>query len=166
MKVKRHRILVLAICALFLFNDVSFACTSLIVGKDASETGYAMFSRTEDSVSYNAKRFFVYPAGYYKQGETIVDPSYGWSWTWTHDSYRMTATPDMPVNGPNKYDQAGVNEHGFLMSTTNTTTINDKVKAVDPLLREGGFAESLMNTVILGEAANSAEAIELFGQIA
>lgn len=52
MKVKRHRILVLAICALFLFNDVSFACTSLIVGKDASETGYAMFSRTEDSVSY------------------------------------------------------------------------------------------------------------------
>lgn len=107
----------------------------------------------------------VTQTGYYKQGETIVDPSYGWSWTWTHDSYRMTATPDMPINEPNIYDQAGVNEHGFLMSTTNTTTINDKVRAVAPLLREGGFAESLMNTVLLGEAASSAEAIELFGQI-
>ena len=53
----------------------------------------------------------VAQTGYYKQGETIVDLSYGWSWTWTHDSYRMTATPDMPINGPNIYDQAGVNEH-------------------------------------------------------
>lgn len=49
----------------------------------------------------------------YRKAQTIVDPSYGWKWTWTHDSYRMTATPDMPVNGPNVYDQAGVNEHGF-----------------------------------------------------
>lgn len=155
----------LVLCFLLLFNDAAWSCTSLIVGKDASATGHPMFSRTEDSVSYSAKRFFVYPAGYYKKGQTIIDPSYGWKWTWTHDSYRMTATPDMPVNGPNVYDQAGVNEHGFLMSTTNTTTISAGAKAADPLLRSGGFAESLMNTVLLGEAASTEEAVALCAKI-
>ena|GEM_PF-1266817 len=165
----------------FLFSDLSaaaLACTSMIVGKDASASGYPMFSRTEDSVSYSAKRFFVYPAGYYKKGQTIVDPSYGWMWTWTHDSYRMTATPDMPVNGPNVYDQAGINEHGFMMSTTNSTTISAGATSADPRVRPtrdpvtnefvipGGFAESLMNTVILGEAASSEEALTLWGKIA
>lgn len=160
----RRLLACMVLCSFVFFSSTAFACTSLIVGKDASESGYPMFSRTEDSVSYSAKRFFVYPAGYYKKGQTIVDPSYGWKWTWTHDSYRMTATPDMPVNGPNVYDQAGVNEHGFMMSTTNTTTISSGAKAADPLVKKG-FAESLMNTVLLGESASSEEAISLCAKI-
>ena len=170
MKNERMRKLFTAVLLFFfLFSDLStaaWACTSLVVGKDASASGYPMFSRTEDSVSYSAKRFFVYPAGYYKKGQTIVDPSYGWTWTWTHDSYRMTATPDMPVNGPNVYDQAGVNEHGYMMTTTNSTTQSSGATAVDPRVRNGGFAESLLNTVILGEAATSDEALTLWGSIA
>ena len=171
LKISKRLFAVLAL-TFFLSSPVaSWACTSLIVGKDASASGYAMFSRTEDSNPNSAKRFFVYPAGYYKKGQTIVDPSYGWTWTWTHDSYRMTATPDMPVNGPNVYDQAGVNEFGFSMSTTNSTTRSTGVRSADPLVPRdlvnytGGFAESLMNTVILGEVKNSEEALALWGNI-
>ena len=161
----RRLFALLVLCFFMLSNTEAWGCTSLIVGKDASASGYPMFSRTEDSVSYSAKRFFVYPTGYYKKGQTIVDPSYGWSWTWTHDSHRMTATPDMPVNGANVYDQAGVNEHGFMMSTTNTTTQSNNIPTAGRTRRPGGFAESLMNTVILGEAATSEEALKIWGDI-
>jgi dipeptidase len=162
---KVKRLFSVVLLCFFLFSDLSaaaWACSSLIVGKDASASGYAMFSRTEDSISTSAKSFFVYPAGYYKKGHTIVDPTYGWAWTWTKDSYRMTATPDMPINTTNIYDQAGVNEHGFMMTTTNTTT--NRTQNGDPMVRPG-FGESLMQTVLLGECKDSDEALTMWGNI-
>ena len=163
---KIRRLFSVIVLCVFLFSDmnVAWGCTSLIVGKDASASGYAMFSRTEDSMSYGAKRFFVYPAGYYKKGQTFVDPSSGFSWQWTHDSYKMTAVPDMPANNAGIYDEGGVNERGLMVSSTNTTTRSAGANAADPLNRTG-LSESPLNTIILGEAATSEEALKLWSEI-
>ncbi|MCL1875870.1 MAG: C69 family dipeptidase [Synergistaceae bacterium] len=161
--VKVRRLFALTVLCLFMLGSAdAWGCTSFVVGKDASASGYPMFSRTEDSVSVSAKRFFVYPTGYYKEGQTVIDTQFLWTWTWTHDSYRMTATPDMPINSLHIYDQAGVNEYGYMMSTTNSTSFRSQVN--DPLVRPG-FAESLMQTVLLGEAKNADEALTLWGKI-
>ena len=163
---KMKRILTAAILCFFLFQNVSaWACTSIVVGKDASATGHPIFARTEDSMTYGAKRFFVYPAGYYKKGQTLVHPLTGFQWTWTHDSYKMTGAPDMPVNEEGIYDAIGVNEHGFMMSASNMITISAGARSADPIQSQGGFAQAVLTTVVLGESATTEEALALCGQI-
>jgi dipeptidase len=73
----------------------------------------------------------------------------------------------MPINTTNVYDQAGVNEYGFMMSTTNSTSFKGAtvLPASARNISRGGFAESLMNTVILGEAKDSDNALEVWGKI-
>lgn len=161
----RRLFAILVLCMFMLSSADAWGCTTLVAGKNASATGRPIFSRTEDSMSYGAKRFFVYPAAYYKKGQTIVNPLSGWSWTWTHDSYKMTAAPDMPINEEGIFDAEGVNERGFMMSASDAITNSAGARAADPLPSRGGFGQALLTTVMLGEAASSEEALTIWGSI-
>jgi len=93
-KLLRRRILAFMVLAFFLLSPVaSWACTSMIVGKNASTTGRALFARTEDSQPHQSKKFVVIPAGFYKGGVPYALNSNGFTFTFTHDSYKYTAVP-------------------------------------------------------------------------
>ena len=72
----------------------AFACTALYVGSDLTEDGTTMFGRIEDlgTNDYN-KLFNVSPAGKHTTGE-VYEGCYGFTYTFTHDSYRYTARRD------------------------------------------------------------------------
>ena len=72
----------------------AFACTALYVGSDLTEDGTTMFGRIEDlgTNDYN-KLFNISPAGKHTAGE-VYEGCYGFTYTFTHDSYRYTARRD------------------------------------------------------------------------
>ena len=72
----------------------AFACTALYVGSDLTEDGTTMFGRIEDlgTNDYN-KLFNISPAGKHTAGE-VYEGCYGFTHTFTHDSYRYTARRD------------------------------------------------------------------------
>ncbi|MDR1979829.1 MAG: C69 family dipeptidase, partial [Synergistaceae bacterium] len=131
----------LALSALFFYlaaPTASWACSSVVVGKDASATGNVLLSRTEDVRPGIAARFVVYPRGYYKKGVPVKMDRNGFAFTFSHDSYKFTGTPMttyssvMMAKGsdetvtPNT-NEDGVNEHGLAVSATNTTAFAQEI---------------------------------------
>ena len=89
--VRFKRLLSLFIIA-FMFAGLSIpaqACTAIYAGSEMTETGDTVFGRIEDFSSDYPKLFDVYPAGAHQAGETYRG-CYGFSWTFTHDSYSYT----------------------------------------------------------------------------
>ncbi|MDR1482925.1 MAG: C69 family dipeptidase [Synergistaceae bacterium] len=158
------RLIAVSALAFFLLTPAaSWACTTIVIGRDASATGNIVFGRTEDLEPYNAKRFVVYPSGTFKEGETLED-LYGFQYTFIHDSYKFTGVPDMAVNGDGRYDAHGVNEFGVAVTATNTTRLSSGAAAADPTV-DNGLREAVLTTIILAESKRVQEAITLIGSL-
>lgn len=163
--------LVLA-AAMCLSSVQALACTAVYVGSDLTADGTTMFARSEDiSNSYN-KQYFVIPAGKHTAGE-VYNGCYGFSYTFTKDSYGYTAFRD--DNGAAKdnecpdcggthahtpYEAAGTNDQGLTVSATETIGCSGAIYEVDPY-QDAGIEEAEITTVLLSEAATAKEAVSL-----
>ncbi len=151
------------------------ACTMVYVGSDLTQDGSTFMARSEDySNSYN-KVAYVSPAGNYKQGE-VYNGCYGFTYTFTHDTYAYTATSDDNFVGPGNetgkcpdcgsthkhtpMEECGCNEMGVSVSAMVTLSANSAVKSADKMV-SGGMCESDMTTILLSEAATAKEGVEL-----
>ena len=79
----------------FMFTGLSVpaqACTAIYAGSEMTETGNTVFGRIEDFAPDYPKLFDVYLAGAHQAGEVYQGcyGCYGFSWTFTHDSYSYT----------------------------------------------------------------------------
>lgn len=152
----------------------AFACTALYVGSDYTEDGTTMFGRIEDlgTNDYN-KLFYVSAAGNHTAGE-VYEGCYGFTYTFTHDSYRYTARRDdnglgvCPDCGGTHdhtpYEEAGTNEKGVMVSATESLYGMDDVLAVDPYV-DDGIEEAEITTVLLSEASTAREGVALLASI-
>ena len=152
----------------------AFACTALYVGSDYTEDGTTMFGRIEDlgTNDYN-KLFYVSAAGNHTAGE-VYEGCYGFTYTFTHDSYRYTARRDDNGLGVcpdcddthehTPYEEAGTNEKGVMVSATESLYGMDEVLAVDPYV-DDGIEEAEITTVLLSEASTAREGVELLASI-
>ena len=108
-----------------------------------------MFARSEDIANSYNKLFYVSPAGTNAEGE-VYNGCYGFTWTFTHDSYSYTAFSDdngygvdnvcPDCGGTHKhtpYQAAGTNEMGVTVSATETIGGSEAVEAVDPFADAG-----------------------------
>lgn len=149
------------------------ACTMIYVGSDLTEDGATYFARSEDiSNSYN-KVFYVSEAGTHKAGE-VYNGCYGFTWTFTKDSYAYTAFRDdnfgeecpdcggTHVHMP--YEAAGTNSEGLTVTATVTLSSNSAVREADPMI-DTGIEEAEIPTILLSEAATAREALDLLIQI-
>ena len=159
------------------------ACSSLVVGREASATGHAFFGRSVDidTQAYKALGVYlkVFPAGMFRQGEVFDDPylrrSYGeeavFRYTFSHDSYRFLASPFTPQlmrlksTDPLVYESAGVNEKGVAVSATNTTWLRKAAEADGNAYALGGLSESSMVLVVLAEADTARDGVLRLGQV-
>lgn len=74
------------------------ACTMVYAGSDLTSDGSSFLARSEDfSNSYN-KIAYVNQHGKYKAG-SVYKGCYGFTHTFTHDSYSYTATSDDITSG-------------------------------------------------------------------
>ena len=152
----------------------AFACTALYVGSDLTEDGTTMFGRIEDlgTNDYN-KLFNVSPAGKHTAGE-VYEGCYGFTYTFTHDSYRYTARRDDNGLGVcpdcdsthehTPYEEAGTNEKGVMVSATESLYGTDAVLSVDPYV-DNGIEEAEITTVLLSEASTAREGVALLTSI-
>ena len=151
------------------------ACTMVYVGSDLTQDGSTYMARSEDySNSYN-KVAYVSPAGNYKQGE-VYNGCYGFTHTFSHDTYAYTATSDDNFVGPGNetgkcpncgsthkhtpMEECGCNEKGVSVSAMVTLSANSAVKIADKMV-SGGMCESDMTTILLSEAATAKEGVDL-----
>ena len=172
MKKPMHRILkflipfVLMIC---LFSRAD-ACSLLYIGGAYTDDGANLFIRVEDGdLNDENKLYLVSPAGEHKAGEEYRG-CYGYTWTFTHDSYRYVSRRDDNLPGVcpgcgnthdhQPYEEAGTNEYGLTVTATQSVDATPAVTAVDPYIDEG-LSEGEMTTILLSECKNAREAVEL-----
>ena len=160
-------------------GSVGEACSSLVVGKEASATGHAFFGRSEDCFSWGMAKMEIYPQGRFKRGQCLTDPYetevYGrnaaYSYLFSHDSYKFFAMPAMPYmlhlrkGDPAVYHAAGINEKGVAVSATNTTYLRKEAEVKGNAYTEKGIGESFATMILLSEADSARDGVQRMGEI-
>lgn len=173
MSFKTKSFVSLVIALVMCLSSSAMACTALYVGSDLTVDGTTMFGRSEDISNSMNKLMYVSEAGTYKAGE-LYNGCYGFTYTFTHDSYSFTTMSDDNQAGVenvcpdcggnhkhNPYGAAGTNEKGVTVTATETISGGSKlVKAVDPF-EDLGIEEAEIPTILLSEAATAKEAVDL-----
>lgn len=131
---------ILALCALAallcLTLSPAFACTTILVGKDASVDGYAYAGRTNDDVTMLSAKLAVFPACDEEGSYEYVDPETGLTLTLPKANRRCVIEPSCQES-PDVWWESGFNDAGVGISATETISINEAVLAVDPFTTVG-----------------------------
>ena len=139
------------------------ACTTILVGKNASYDGSTMIARNDDSVAghFMPKKFVVvhpedHPAVYHSVISHVEIPLPG-------NPLRMTAMPNA-IDGKGIWAAAGVNAANVGMTATETITSNPRVLGADPLV-PGGIGEEDLVMLVLPYIHSAREGVQRLGQL-
>ena len=139
------------------------ACTTILVGKNASYDGSTMIARNDDSVAghFMPKKFVVvhpedHPAVYHSVISHVEIPLPG-------NPLRMTAMPNA-IEGKGIWAAAGVNAANVGMTATETITSNPRVRGADPLV-PGGIGEEDLVMLVLPYIRSAREGVQRLGQL-
>ena len=148
------------------------ACTAIYIGSGLTEDGSTIFARQEEFSSDEGwpKLFEVIPEGAHPAGE-VYTGCFGFTWTFTHDSYGFTALRDNNSQGVcpdcggthahTPYQAGGTNSKGVSVTATETLIGNTAVTTADPFNTESGIEEAEIPTILLSEASTAREAMML-----
>ena len=139
------------------------ACTTILVGRNASYDGSTMIARNDDSGSghFMPKKFVVvhpedHPAVYKSVISHVEIPLPG-------NPLRMTAMPNA-IEGKGIWAAAGVNAANVGMTATETITSNPRVLGADPLV-PGGIGEEDLVMLVLPYIHSAREGVQRLGQL-
>ena len=165
MKFRKTMFLLTMFILMLEFSTYILACTGVIVGKGLTSDGSFIFGRNEDFLAEpeHNKNFIVHEGGKNKPGEIFTDASNGFTYPLPETRYKYISVPDVtPEEGI--FDEAGYNEFGVAIDTTVSADSNDKIKKIDPYVKDG-LAESAMPTVILPYVETAREGVLRLAQI-
>ena len=157
------------------------ACTTILVGKDASYDGSTIIARNEDSANgeFNPKRFIVVkPEEQPREYKSVISHL---TITLPDDPLQYTAVPNADLK-EGIWGEAGVNEANVAMSATETLTTNERVLGADPFVeyraargREGdsdyepavpgGIGEEDIVYLVLPYIHTAREGVQRLGQL-
>ena len=147
------------------FSTYVLGCTGVIVGKGLTTDGSFIFGRNEDFLDTpeHNKNFVVHERGKNKPGTVFKDASNGFTYALPEERFKYFSVPDVtPEEGI--FDEAGYNEYGVAIDTTVSADSNDKIKKIDPYVKDG-IAESAMPTVILPYVKTAREGVLRLAEI-
>lgn len=157
------------------------ACTTILVGKDASYDGSTIVARNEDSPNgqFEPKKMHVVHPD--EQPRTYTSVLSHLSFELPDDPMRYSSVPDA-LSGHGIWAAAGFNEANVGMSATETITSNERVLGADPLVsyvaaqgtegeegfvpaRPGGLGEEDFVTVVLPYVRSAREGVQRLGAL-
>ena len=151
------------------------ACTTILVGREASFDGSTMIARDEDSGggSFGPKKWLIGEARngdftYTSVGSHVKIPL-------PKKGLRYTYMPDA-IEGGGVWGAAGINSENVAMTATETITNNERVLAADPLVEYrpaedgkseviGGIGEEDFVTLVLPYIHSAKEGVERLGEL-
>lgn len=139
------------------------ACTTLLVGNQASADGSFIIARNEDGSANNAKHMVIHPISFHQQGEYRAHRN-NFSWPLPETAMRYTAIHDFDTND-NAMGEAGFNSAGVGMSATETIYNGKAALAADPYVAKTGITEDAIETVILPVAQSARQGAKLLGDM-
>ncbi len=110
------------------------ACTTILVGKNASYDGSTMIARNDDSGAgnYTPKKFAVVkPEDQPREYKSVISHV---TVKLPDDPVRYTCVPNV-IEGKGTWAAAGVNAYNVAMTATETITSNPRVLGADPLVK-------------------------------
>ncbi len=157
------------------------ACTTVLVGKNASYDGSTLVARNEDSPSgqFMPKKYVVvHPKEQPKKYKSVISKV---EIDLPKKSMRYTANPNA-LDHEGIWGAFGVNEANVSMTATETITSNERVQSADPLVKHipakgkegdkdyvpekvGGIGEEDMVTLVLPYIKSAREGVERLGSI-
>ncbi|MDN5592065.1 MAG: C69 family dipeptidase, partial [Lacticaseibacillus paracasei] len=141
------------------------ACTSVLVGKQASVDGSTMIARNDDTfLPLTPQRFYVHPGEKNQPKRTWVSNQNGFTAPIPTDGYRYLATPNVEVDKEGVYAESGFNEKNVAMSATESVYGNPAALAIDPLV-QNGLAEDSLQTMVLPYINSAREGVRYLGQL-
>ena len=139
------------------------ACTSILVGKNASIGGSTMIGRNEDAKASWPKHFVVHDFEKFEEPQKFVSKDNDFEMKLPNVKYKYTATPEW-TDKEGLFEEDGFNEYGVAMSATESAYSNQRVLGVDPLF-ENGIGEEAMVTVVLPYVKTAREGVQRLGKI-
>lgn len=139
------------------------ACTTLLVGNQASADGSFIIARNEDGSANNAKHMVIHPIAFHQHGEYKAHRN-NFSWPLPETAMRYTAIHDFDTND-NAMGEAGFNSAGVGMSATETIYNGRAALAADPYVTKTGITEDAIESVILPVAQSARQGAKLLGDI-
>ena len=141
------------------------ACTTVLVGKDATIDGSTMATRNDDTFGpLTPQRFVTYPAYHNHPNQVkaylnkcVVDRPV--------DGYRYQGTPNVNYKTEGVFDESGFNEKNVGMSATESVYANERVLACDPLNTESGINEDLIVAATLPFIDSAKDGVKYLGQL-
>ena len=152
-------------------------CTSVMAGPAATVDHVVLLSRNEDFTRGNWNKYLVYrplPEYLVPRTPAVADGQ------WTLGNGLIVATPEsacgysaMPdavgsteasggIGDHFFFEERGINEHNLAISATNSMSTNPAAAASDPFPAIG-IAESVIPTLILPQAVDARQAVQLLG---
>lgn len=140
------------------------ACTSILVGKNASIDGSVMIARNDDTfLPLTPQRFYMHDPKNEK-GKILQSTQNGFHARLLPDAVSYQATPNVEVNEKGLYEESGINAHNVAMSATESVYGNPRALAFDPLVVDG-MAEDTMQTMVLPVISSARNGVEVLGQL-
>ncbi|MHA8262949.1 C69 family dipeptidase [Lactobacillaceae bacterium Melli_B3] len=139
------------------------ACTSILIGKQASIDGSIIIGRNEDAKASWPKHLKVYPRQKFDAPQSFVSKDNGFKMPLPKTRYQYEATPEW-TDQYGLFEEDGFNEFGVAMSATESTYANRTVLGYDPLVKDG-IGEEAMVTVVLPYVKTARQAVNRLGTI-
>ncbi len=142
-----------------------FACTTVLVGSEATADGSMIVARSADGNALKAQHFLIHPARYNQTGVYSTKSHNGandFTWPLPKTSLRYTTVANWKTH---LHGATGFNESGVGISATESIFASPKVLAVDPYVEDKGITEDDIPDVILSQAKTARDGVTLLGHI-
>lgn len=152
------------VCSALLSSSV-LACTTILVGQEASSDGSLLVARSADSKAVKAQVFLIHPK---QTGQTgfhsskAHDGANDFKYPLPENSMRYTTV----ANSHTKLHGAvGYNEAGVGISGTETIYAKDELLKIDPYNEKTGITEDDIPDVLLPRMKSAKEGVLILGDI-
>lgn len=140
------------------------ACTTILVGREATIDGSTMIARNDDTfLPLTPQRFLMKPASK-KEGRKLVSNQNGFKAPLPSSSYRLTVTPNADIKHNGVFDESSINEKNVAMSATESVYGNEKALAYDPLV-PNGLAEDSLQTMVAPYIDSARQGVTYLGSL-